>query len=393
MKIKRYTLLIAIPCLILVLLAAWVVRPAGVKATPVKSSCSWQVVPASTKGSGVHLDSMAALSTNDVWAAGSYRVTGYSGTDYELIENWNGTQWSIIPSPKVGQTGSYLYGIAAVSTNDLWAVGTYTDSTFTGHLLIEHWNGTIWHVVSAPVPSYQGGGLSSVSVVSANDIWAVGTYYNSEYADNTLAVHWNGKQWSIVPTPNPWSDGDYLNAVVAISSNDVWAVGGAFAGGSDVTLTEHWDGTKWSAVPSPNLSLNLNTLTGVSASSASDVWAVGWTHESGTKTLIEHWDGSKWSIAKSASVLNAQNLLFQVTALNENNAWAVGYALPKPPHSYDQTLIEHWNGTKWSIVASPNPGPNNNEFYGVEYVPDSQQVWAIGTSGSNYGNPLTAVHC
>ena len=393
MQKNRYALLIAVPCLIVVLLAAFAIRAMGAKAASAKSSCSWQVVPAPTKGSGVHLAGMAALSANDVWSAGSYRVAGSSGTDYGLIENWNGTQWNIIPSPKIGQTGSYLSGIAAVSTNDLWAVGTYTDSTFTGHLLIEHWNGTTWHVVPAPVPSYQGGSLSSVSVISANDIWAVGTYYNSQYADNTLAVHWNGKQWSIVPTPNPWNDGDYLNAVVAISSNDVWAVGGAFAGRSDLTLTEHWDGTKWSVVNSPNLSLNLNNLTGVSASSASDVWAVGWADSSGTKTLIEHWDGSKWSIAKSASVFNAQNLLFQVTALNGNNAWAVGYILPKPPHSYQQTLIEHWNGTKWSIVASPNPGPNDNALYSVTRVPSSQQVWAMGTSGSNYGNPLAAVHC
>jgi hypothetical protein len=76
----------------------------------------------------------------------------------------------------------------------------------------------------------------------------------------------------------------------------------ASAGGVaiDHTLIEHWNGAAWSIVPSPNSgSTDNDTLVGVVAISASDAWAVGTIITSGSnagQVLIEHWDGSSWSI-------------------------------------------------------------------------------------------------
>lgn len=398
MQKKHYALFIVIPCLILVLLGAFAVRAYGAKAASAKSSCSWQVVPAPTKGEGVYLDTVASLTANDIWDAGLYRTTGSSGLNKALIENWNGSQWSVIPSPNVGANGSNLNSIAAVSSNNAWAVGRYSDKNLTQHALIERWNGTTWSLVSSPEPSQYGGGLEGITAVSANDIWAVGSYYNNGSISYTLAEHWNGTKWSIVSTPDPQNNGNFLLAADAVSSNDVWAVGGSITStGATVTLVEHWDGTQWSVVNSPSPEAGYNILTGVSALSASNIWAVGSAynhHRTSTKTLIEHWDGGQWSIVKSPNVLHAENTLVQVTALTATNVWAVGYILPTPPGSgYQQTLIEHWDGTNWRIVNSPNPGSTNNVLNGVTHVPGSQQVWAVGESGPNYGNPLTTVYC
>mgnify|MGYP001248756381 CR=1 FL=1 len=45
-----------------------------------------------------------------------------------------------------------------------------------------------------------------------------------------------------------------------------------------------------------------------------------------------------------------------VTVVSSTDIWAVGFGpLPGGAAFVKQTLIEHWNGTRWSIVPSPNP--------------------------------------
>ena len=44
-----------------------------------------------------------------------------------------------------------------------------------------------------------------------------------------------------------------------------------------------------------------------------------------------------------------------MTAVASNNVWAVGENEEVPGLGIT-TLIEHWNGSAWSIVPSPTPG-------------------------------------
>ncbi|HLJ36107.1 MAG TPA: hypothetical protein VKU38_20785, partial [Ktedonobacteraceae bacterium] len=130
-----------------------------------------------------------------VWAVG-YEING-SGVDQTLIEQWNGTSWNVVPSPSPGLYSNDFYSVAAVSANDVWAVGYYDNST-----LIEQWNGTSWNVVPSPNPSQFDNGLSDVAAVSTNDAWAVG--YDSNPIDvqpQTLIEQWNGSTWNVIPSP------------------------------------------------------------------------------------------------------------------------------------------------------------------------------------------------
>jgi hypothetical protein len=108
--------------------------------------------------------------------------------------------------------------------------------------LIEHWNGTAWSIVASPNQGTIQDNLYAVGVVSANDVWAVGQYYNGS-VQQTLVEHWNGTTWSVVPSPNqPTTYCDYLNAVGGVSANDVWAVGEYYNGtlNANQTLVEHY---------------------------------------------------------------------------------------------------------------------------------------------------------
>ena len=121
-----------------------------------------------------------------------------------VAEHWNGTTWSIQPTPAPsGGQNSYLYGVSCTSTTACTAIGQYSTPT-ANVLFAERWNGTSWTVQSVPNPtgtSARGALLSTVSCTSATACTAVGSYNTSTSTTNTLAERWNGTTWTIQPTP------------------------------------------------------------------------------------------------------------------------------------------------------------------------------------------------
>jgi hypothetical protein len=120
----------------------------------------------------------------------------------------------------------------------------------------------------------------------------------------------------------------------------------------------------------------------VHAVSASDVWAVG-SHQddSGTlSALIEHWDGSAWTVMSSPSP-GAFDELISVTGTSATDAWAVGFTQDTSRNT--TTLIEHWDGTSWTIVSSPSPG-TNPELRSVAAT-SATDAWAVGRADTSTG--------
>jgi hypothetical protein len=79
-------------------------------------------------------------------AVGSY----LADLDQTLVETWDGTSWTITPSPNVGTNGSVLIGLSCPSASFCVAVGV-GDGT-----LIETWDGAKWMVVPSPSPGKEG---------------------------------------------------------------------------------------------------------------------------------------------------------------------------------------------------------------------------------------------
>jgi hypothetical protein len=176
-----------------------------------------------------------------------------------------------------------------------------------------------------------------------------------------------------------------LHGVSTASESDAWAVGWfdpstAGEAATASTLIEHWDGTRWCEVPSPNPSTQFNVLYAVSALSADDAWAVGTYNASdgGIDTLIEHWDGTSWSQVASPdpSVPYLINYLFGVRTQSPSNVWAVGRYAVKTGQS---TLILHWNGSSWSQMTGPDPLQYNVLHAVATY---KASVWAVGDANS-----------
>jgi hypothetical protein len=348
---------------------------------------AWSLVPSPNPGLDFdRLNGVAAVSDNDVWAVGSYADKINNAVE-TLVERWDGSSWSVVPSPNPGAFNT-LGGVAVVSANDVWAVGTYADCiSCPPQTLVEHWNGSAWSVVPSPNRNTSENYLSGVAAVSANDVWAVGSS-GSDPNYQTLVEHWDGSNWSVVPSPNPVTGDNYLAGVAAASANNVWAVG-SYAnkiGNAVETLVEHWDGSSWSVVLSPNPGLDFNTLGGVAAVSDNDVWAVG-TYAGcplcPLQTLVEHWGGSSWSVVPSPSLGIYDNELYGVAAVSANDVWAVGRYFNRRSNAW-HSLVEHWDGSSWSVVPSPNPDGSDSELRGVAAV-SANDVWAVGDFANTTG--------
>jgi hypothetical protein len=78
--------------------------------------------------------------------------------------------WSVVAGPILPGQGSELRGIAGSAANDLWAVGTYTDNNYARHTLAIHWNGNTWHAPSG----FTGQNLFRIDTDSV-DLWSAGT--------------------------------------------------------------------------------------------------------------------------------------------------------------------------------------------------------------------------
>jgi hypothetical protein len=134
---------------------------------------------------------VAVVSPSDACAVG-WTGTG-TGSDFNaLIEHWNGTAWNVVPVPASVGTGVQLNAVTGISASNVWAVGTGIAGPAL-HRVILHWNGCMWTVVPSPnPPSNYLNLLWGIAAISRDNAWAVGT---TDYS-NTLIVHWNGTSWS-----------------------------------------------------------------------------------------------------------------------------------------------------------------------------------------------------
>jgi hypothetical protein len=263
--------------------------------------------------------------------------------------------------------------VVALSPCNVWAVGLYQDVSDGPILsLAEHWNGSAWKVVPTPNPDADRALLEAVSGTPAGRVWAVGIS-----GDSTFILRWNGTDWARVQSPSPSNSTNDLSGVAAVSGTDAWAVGQFSTPAGSRVLVLHWNGKHWArtAAPAPG---SANELTAVTAISARNVWAVGtFSIGSLTKTLIEHWNGARWARVPSPNPRNLTGdiTLDGVTGISASNAWAVGTYFAGIGY---KTLIEHWNGRTWKLVTSPNPGTGN--FLLSVTAKSANRAWAVGST-------------
>ncbi|MFB9449467.1 hypothetical protein Dvina_37920 [Dactylosporangium vinaceum] len=372
-----------LPAALAAIAAAVIAAPSAAGAAGTGSM--WSVVKSVnvTTGTFAHneLVSVSALSDTDVWAAGFSNTSTSSHNDRPLIEHWNGTAWTVTPA---GAADIMLRGISADAADDAWAVG----ESFDGQaLLAEHWNGVAWSSVALPVPPDSlRASIQGVTALSPANAWAVGWYSNSSL-NLPLIEHWNGSAWSVVPdVPRQVAESNFLHAVTAVSADDIWAVGEYFQGGS-ATLLLHWNGTAWSVVKPAQLGTGESNAfpVAVSAVAADDVWATGQRSRTGDDGVTRaepyaiHWNGTQWTEVGTPlpTTPSAAFAFTGVAAVSGNDAWAVGI-------DGSGAFAEHWDGTAWTRAALPALGTAGSALFGVARSGPSS-LWAVGDNHPKSG--------
>jgi hypothetical protein len=369
---------------------------------PVGSSPSgaWSVVSSPDPGSSTYasLSAVTCTSPSNCWAVGTYTAGGSSW--HTLAEQYDGTAWAVatIPTP-TGATSVTFSAVACTSPSNCWAVGSnQEEGSPSWHTLTERYDGSGWSIVASPDPSGADDSyLVAVACASAGDCWAVGSY-DTDSGHYTLTEQYSGSAWSIVSSPNPSSSGALLTAVACISASDCWAVGSSYDLGSGLslpqafTLAEQYNGTAWSIVSSPTRGGSISVaLPAVACASASDCWAVGSYEDSSLDegTLAEEYNGTAWSIVASPNPAGETAVeLAGVACTGDGDCWSIG--------SYDDsgsdehTLAEYYDGSAWTVVASPTPGGTGGESVGLSGVvcTGTSNCWAVGS----YDDSSLAAH-
>ena len=221
---------------------------------------AWQVVSSPASGTLSILSSVSGSSANDVWAVGW--ATGYrQRVAYQLSEHWNGSAWTAVGDPTF-PVERYQSAVLAFSPTNAWAASAndvYAPKITSG---FSTWNGSAWKLAPTTSNGYDDfHGLSATSpsdIWTVGDTFMAGgtTIF-------TLAAHWDGTKWTTFSTPNPGTGGTSTNGygnyntlagVSVIATNDAWAVGtyNVYDSSGDLTkytLAVHWDGTSWTVVP------------------------------------------------------------------------------------------------------------------------------------------------
>jgi len=194
-----------------------------------------------------------------------------------------------------------------------------------------------------------------------------------------------GCSWSVAAA-NVHAASGTLESVDALSADDAWAVGSLQTPRRALPLAEHWDGRRWTPVSTPTAGRYVRVLHGVLAVAPDDVWAVGSqiVVKTGTvQTLIEHWDGTLWSVVPGPRPRSDHEELLAVAGRSASSLWAVGYS---EPGLSPLPLVLHWDGAKWLVA----PAPTGGTLQGVA-ARSASGIWAVGTSAPGVSRALLAV--
>jgi hypothetical protein len=342
-----------------------------------QASSTFEVVRTPNENPNSELFAASASSPNDIWAVGQSTI------------HFDGTTWTAFPAPMIkGDNNSFLQGVVAISPTLAWAAGNVTEGAYQGQV-IEQWNGSKWSLFPGPkFGKKDQADVFAMTASSANDIWAIGSLMNRATGlVSPLFEHWNGTSWTVTTVE---SNNEFLFGASADAANDAWAVG--FNGSDNIeTAAMHWDGANWKSVATPNAGEGANKLNAVLALAPNDVWAVGFStpvappKQAATLTLIEHFDGTSWIVVPSPNVgansANQSNRLLGLTANSANDIWAFGSYFPPDRSGHQMTLLLHWDGTSWTIAPSPSPAkggfPCDLLWAGV--APSPGDLWILGS--------------
>jgi hypothetical protein len=374
---------------------------AGVQGPPATlGGQGWQVVPSPNLTSVDNvLASVSARSATDAWAVGDYYPNVNDPAVLATLgEHWNGSTWTAYPLPNVGLNENALLSVSELRSGKAWAVGYYVDADYEQKALVEHYDGTDWSVTPLPQPGAQGNILYGVAAISDTNVWAVGGQRDAGAVWHPLIEHWDGTDWAVSSQPHPASadtnakPSELLYAISAASGSDVYAAGQTGTAFPSSIFTEHWDGSSWTRSTGPVDSTESLVPLGLDATSNSlTIAGERESDKAPNTTLVASGPPPDVELRSTPSQGAGENDLFSVATAADGSSWAAGWYID-PSSGNHEPIIEHGVGPSWAIVSTPDLSADggDNGFASIAAIPGGG-LWAVGMQTNSQGNPATLI--
>ncbi|SHF80528.1 hypothetical protein [Streptoalloteichus hindustanus] len=317
---------------------------------------------------------LAAVADEEVWAVGRSAAGA-------LTLRWDGRAWQNVPTPSVEDVK--LRAVAGSARNDVWAVGEQRDPTTRIRTLTQHWDGREWTVVPSPSPADQKNSLSAVAVAGPDDVWAVGETESTgdgRWPENRpLLQRWNGRHWTVVPTPLSEVRASF-HTVVVRSPDDVWI--GALVGSpfeKRIATALRWDGRSWHRCDVPDKDGVDRVGLGAAPDGRPLLVGVHRYSRNSARTRVWHWTGSEWTKVTVSYLENYNGDFGAPAADGSGRVWLVG-----GPGGGTGGLFE-WDGRRWTAIEPKTGG--RGRFAAVTALPGGR-VWVGGKFGRTDHNGL-----
>ena len=285
-----------------------------------------------------------------------------------------------------------LTGISCARPDDCIAVGKrggYQEGT-----LAEHWNGKTWRVMPTPLSHTEISELNAVSCSSPQACTAVGDHLISRSARLvTVVMRWNGKAWAMQSTPSSPGEGQLfsVSCPAAAACTAIGSLGSAAGAGQAAILAAHWDGRTWTPQPVPAPAGGPGQMHSVACASAKSCVAAGVNYAPGAEgapgagrqwPASVVWNGSTWKLAPVPRPRQAKDGAY-LYGVDCSAATACTAAGSYTPGTEGgPTMAGRWNGTFWSLQDSKTPSGDTAELTSVS-CPASRVCIAVGDSGTN----------
>jgi hypothetical protein len=347
-------------------LCAAVTVIAGVTSAQASRSASqpnWQITKILNAKYDSNLLNLTAPSAHDTWAFGD----GAGARPIAL--NWTGgTSWRTSSIPGAFTRVGY---VSSTSTDNVWAGG----SECTGGpgikpvtaAYVARFNGRQWSTARFNTAAYCG---AAMVTTGPSNGWLLGT---------NQAEHFTGRHWTKVSLPKL---GTVISAT-AVSSRDIWTIGGRFNAlnlAKSTAFFTHYNGSVWQTVGLPSIKLPKGGYIypyDIAAAGAKSIWAAVTIFPAGAQSILLHWNGIWW---QKIPVPVTPYQLLRLTPDGHGGVWAIMFQSLSGAYQF-----AHYTAGQWTYDQVPTnglPGVTSTsalfDVYSIALIPGTRTVLGSG---------------
>jgi hypothetical protein len=331
----------------------------------------WRIT-ATLPGNNSGVYELAAAGAGSAWAAGSVCANASCTRNTLLVRHWNGKAWTVVSVPKAYVNSSAELGNSAVAaaSGNAWIMNSVPAGAGNATAVL-HWTGRGW-AATAKLPAI----VTSAVATSPANAWALGAAATSASSGRPYAAHFDGRKWAAVRVPVSG-----LRAS-ATSAKNIWVAGFSAVSSSGLPTLGimHFNGKTWRTTPARGLGLKAKQAaipTGIAALSATNAWVAGMildTSSTGAppKAFLLHWNGTKWAAVK---VPYAGSELTVIAQDGHGGIWTGAVILgSSAPAAY----LAHYGNGAWTRVAVPAPRGDITMPQALAWIPGTRSLWGLG---------------